>query len=255
MLRPSIFLFFIKNCYLCIKKIIASIILVKKGGNMKTFLLKAKHFFKRNIYPITVSVCTILVLSIISISAYSAIKNSGEQTVIETANDTIPTEQISDEKNNGKINESENEVSQTDSAQTIIFELPFENATISKAYSDSSLQYDATTKLWCTHQGVDFACSDGQEVVAVYDGVIEKIENSMMNGTTIYLKVSDELVVVYKGLSSNVDVKEGESVKKGAKLGKVTSFLAEKADGVHLHLELLKAKKLIDPTDYFSLNK
>ena len=84
---------------------------------------------------------------------------------------------------------------------------------------------------------------------------IEKIENSMMNGTTIYLKVSDELTVVYKGLSMEVFVKEGDKVTKGVAIGTVTSFLAEKADGVHLHLELLKQGKLIDPTEYFAFNK
>ena len=115
--------------------------------------------------------------------------------------------------------------------------------------------YDATTKLWCTHQGLDFACKEGEEIKAVFDGKISKIESSMMNGTVIYLKVSDSLTVVYKGLSANVSVKEGDEVKKGAILGKITSFLAEKADGIHLHLEVLKKDKLVNPTEYFSFNK
>ena len=57
-------------------------ILVTKGEFMKSFLLKAKQFFKRNIYPITVSLCTVLVLTIISVSAYSAINESNN--VIDT---------------------------------------------------------------------------------------------------------------------------------------------------------------------------
>ena len=89
----------------------------------------------------------------------------------------------------------------------------------------------------------------------MHTGVVEKIENSMMNGTTVYLRVSDELVVVYKGLSSNLQVKEGDRLEKGRVIGTITSFLAEKADGVHLHLELLKDNKLINPTEYFSFNK
>jgi murein DD-endopeptidase MepM/ murein hydrolase activator NlpD len=92
-------------------------------------------------------------------------------------------------------------------------------------------------------------------VKAVFDGKIVKIENSMMNGTVVHLKVSDSLTVVYKGLGSNVSVKEGDVVKKGAKIGRIVGFLAEKADGVHLHLEVLKDKKLVDPTEYFSFSK
>ena len=61
--------------------------------------------------------------------------------------------------------------------------------------------------------------------------------------------------MVYKGLSSNISVKEGDKLTKGAVIGTVTSFLAEKADGIHLHLELFKKDVLIDPTEYFPFNK
>ncbi len=214
---------------------------------MKSFLLKAKHFFKRNIYPITVGLCTVLVLSVITISAYSSIKRS---------NNTITTNQEEQKQNDASNTGDEKDpTKETGSSDTIIFDLPFENATISKEYTDSSLLYDATTKIWCTHQAIDFACTEEQEVRAVYSGKITKIENSMMNGTVVYLKVSDELTVVYKGLSSNISLKEGAEVNKGDVIGKVTSFLTEKADGVHLHLELFKKDKLIDPTEYFSFNK
>ncbi len=215
---------------------------------MRTFLLKAKHFFKRNIYPITVSLCTVLVLSIITVSAYTSIKNS---------NSAINVNQSQENKqDNEASNVDDTDPSKpVDSTETIIFDLPFENATISKEYADSKLLYDATTKMWCTHQGLDFACIEGQEVKAVYNGKITKIESSMMNGTVVYLKISDNLTVVYKGLSSDHNLKEGQEVKKGDVLGKTTTFLTEKADGVHLHLELLKEDKLIDPTEYFSFNK
>ena len=223
---------------------------------MRSFLLKVKHFFKRNIYPITVSLCTVLILTIVSVSAYNSIKNtdSNPSINIETSKpsddviiDTGTTEDKEDEK--------QEVVKPTVSADPIIFDLPFAGASISKQYTDSSLLYDNTTKLWCTHQGLDFACAEGTNVVAVYSGKIEKIENSMMNGTIVYLKVSDELTVVYKGLSSNLKIKEGDKVEKGNVIGTVTSFLSEKADGVHLHFELLKKDKIIDPTEYFSFNK
>ncbi len=217
---------------------------------MSSFLQKTKKFIKRNIYPITVSLCTVLVLTIVSVSAFSSIKNTNN--VIDTNQTTINPENPDGTNDVGNNNQPSKP---TNSNDTIIFGLPFENATISKEYADSSLLYDATTKLWCTHQALDFACKEGQEVKAVFDGKVTKIESSMMNGTVVYLKVSDNLTVVYKGLSSSVSVKEGDTIKKGAVIGKVTSFLAEKADGIHLHLELLKDSKLINPTEYFSFNK
>lgn len=210
---------------------------------MKTFLLKAKHFFKRNIYPITVGLCTVLVLGIVAISAYTSIKNS---------NESIFTDNPAGNEQTDNVNDGSDE---TTSTEGILFDLPFENATISKKYAEKELLYDATTKYWCTHQALDFACNDGQMSKAVYDGKIIKVESSMMNGTVVYLEVADNLVVTYKGLDSNVLVKEGDEVKKGQDIGKITGFLAEKADGVHLHLELTKDDKLIDPTEYFSFNK
>ena len=223
---------------------------------MRTFFVKLKHFLKRNIYPITVSVCTVLILGIVSVSAYNSIKNVEEvpSQNIETSK-PVPDDSIVDTGTGGIEEEKPEVIKPTVSTEPIIFMLPFENATVSKQYADNSLLYDNTTKLWCTHQALDFSCGEGQQVLAIYAGVIEKIENSMMNGTTIFLKVSDELTVVYKGLSSNLKVYEGEKVEKGKVIGTITSFLSEKADGVHLHLELLKNNKLIDPTEYFSFNK
>lgn len=225
---------------------------------MKSFLLKVKHFFKRNIYPITVGFCTILVLTIVTVSAYNSIKgtDTDEQpkTNIETSKPDVQ-EPIIDTGNTDIDEKPEDIIKPTTSTEPIIFGLPFENAKVSKNFADTYLLYDTTTEFWRTHQGLDFSCSEGQKVRSVYAGTIEKIESSMMYGTVIYLKVSDELTVVYKGLSSNVTVKEGDKVASGTILGSVTNFLAERADGVHLHLELLKKGELIDPTEYFSFNK
>ncbi|MBR7172585.1 MAG: M23 family metallopeptidase [Clostridia bacterium] len=227
---------------------------------MRTFLLKAKHFLKRNIYPITVTMCTVLVLGIITVSAYSSIRRSNE-VVTQTNNPIIseneePADKTDDETETGGAGDNVQDPEPSKPVVVnLVFDLPFESAKVLKDYTDSSLVYDATTKLWCTHQAIDFSAIEGQEVKAVYDGVVTKIESSMMYGTVVYLKVSSEVTVVYKGLSSEVQVKEGDQIKKGSVIGKVTSFLAEKADGVHLHLEVLKKDKLTNPNEYFSIIK
>lgn len=234
---------------------------------MKIFILKAKKFIKRNIYPITVTLCTALMIAIISISAFTSISKANQNNVINTNKPVIDSgdtgnnkdeneDNNDDNTNQGDNGENKGEVTKpTDSNNPIIFNLPFENATVSKEYAEDKLLYDKTTNFWCTHQGLDFASKEGQLVYAIYDGTIEKIENSMMYGTVIHLKISDSLTVIYKGLSSELRVKEGDKVKKGQELGKMTSMLSEKSDGVHLHLELMSNGKLIDPTDYFSFNK
>ena len=218
---------------------------------MKTFLLKAKHFFKRNIYPITVTACTALVLGIIAVSAYSSIKASNEEIQVNTP----PIEDGTHISDGDDKKPNEDDTTHTSNPEVIIFDLPFENAKITKEYAEDTLLKDNTTGVWCTHQGLDFACNEKQEIKAIFDGTVSKVENSMMNGTVVYVKITDELTVVYKGLSSDVKVQEGDTVKKGQVIGTATTMLAEKADGVHLHLELLKKQELTDPTEYFSTSK
>lgn len=221
---------------------------------MRTFLLRAKHFFRRNIYPITITFCTVLILGVITISAYASIKESNQE-LAQTNKPVVETEppQKEDDKGTemGGSAVPSNPEATKPVVQQIVFEKPFDNAVVAKDYTDSSLVYDATTKLWCTHQGIDFSAIEGQDVKSVYDGVVSKVESTMMYGTIVYLKISDEITVVFKGLASGVLVKEGDTVKKGQIIGKVTSFLAEKAEGIHLHLEVLKAGKLVNPNEYF----
>lgn len=226
---------------------------------MRTFLLKVKHFFKRNIYPITVSVCTILILTIVTVSAYNSIKGTDDVPIVDTPTN-VPIEEpiIETGKVDDEVKDDDNKtpiVKPTTSTETIIFDLPFNGAMVTKAYAEDYHLYDATSDYWQTHQGLDFACVEGTQAKAVYAGKISKIENSMIEGTIIYLQISDELTVVYKGLSSKLSVKEGDRVEKGAILGTINGFINEKLEGVHLHLELLKKDVLVDPTEYFAFNK
>ena len=223
-----------------------------RGNYMKTFLLKAKHFFKRNIYPITVTMCTVLVLAIIAVSAYSAIKSGNEEVSINTNG---PVDSGNQNIGDGEAGGNPGSDTPTSNPETIIFDLPFDGAKITKAYAENGLLYDATTDYWRSHQALDFACKEGQEVKAVYAGTIDKIESTMMEGLVIHLKITDELEVVYKGLSTDAKVKEGDKVSKGQVIGTVSLMLSEKKDGIHLHLEMLKSGVLIDPTDYFAFNK
>lgn len=226
---------------------------------MKTFLLKAKHFFRRNIYPITITVCTVLVLGIITISAYNSLKTSNEIVTQTNNQNVVESEQESDKTNDDVPTGANPDLNEPEPSKPvvheIVFGMPIDGAEVLKNYADSSLVYDATTKLWCTHQAVDFKAIEGQEIKSVYDGEILKIESSMMYGTVVHLKISNDLVVVYKGLLNDILVKEGDKVSKGQVIGKITSFLAEKADGVHLHLEVFKNQQLVDPNKYFSINK
>lgn len=193
------------------------------------FFRKLKYFFKRNSYAIAVSVCVLLVLTLVSVTALSLVNDGeGNKTIEEVPN--VPT----------------------GSEEVVVFTSPIEGGTITKEYAEDFLLEDSTTGIWQTHQALDYSASDGTKVLAVYDGEVESIENSMMDGLVITIKHAGNLKSVYKCLGDEALVGEGDKVTKGQEIGTVSTNLTEKADGAHLHFELYEGDKLIDPTPYFS---
>ncbi|MBI3923327.1 MAG: M23 family metallopeptidase [Armatimonadetes bacterium] len=90
-------------------------------------------------------------------------------------------------------------------------------------------------KWWGQHSGADIACSAGTRVVADNDGVVVLAEKLKMRGNTIVIDHGFNLFTLYNHLSG-IQVREGESVKKGQVVGRVgaTGFVT----GPHLHWEI-----------------
>lgn len=188
---------------------------------------------KDNLKNIGIGSLIIVVLSMITISAYSALQTGPQGDVVDEITNEYPP------------------VTPTGTSKTIVFVNPVENGSVHKEYADDKLLEDKTTGYWQTHQGIDYSAPTGSKVFAVCDGTIESVKTDMMDGTVITLKINDDIKVVYKSLSDNVVVKEGDKVKSGEHIAMVGTNMTEKADGVHLHLEMYEKGKLINPTGYF----
>ena len=194
------------------------------------FIKKIKHFFKRNSYALAVCLCVVLALTLISVTAINYVGK--DKTSMDNDDSKVPSvPTVNDE--------------------VVLFTKPIENGTITKEYAGDHLLEDNTTGIWQTHQAIDIKASEGTKVLAVYDGKVEKIEHSMMDGLVITISHSKNLKSVYKCLSDEALVSEGDKVKAGQEIGSVGSNLTEKADGAHLHFELYEGDKLVDPTPYF----
>ena len=115
-------------------------------------------------------------------------------------------------------------------------------------YSADELVYDRTNGDWRTHNGVDFAASDGDKVYAVADGRVADIYTDDYYGTSLLLDHGGGLQTVYTGLGATLTVEEGQEVSAGDTLGMLeASILFESAQPVHLHLEMLQDGQRIDP--------
>ena len=204
-------------------------------AKMKRFLRKTQVFLRNNALALLIGATALLTLGVVGLSAYNAAR-------------------LPNEENTQVQGPSQDESTPVGSTDVVVFENPLANINISKDYSATELTEDKTTGIWQTHQAIDFVAAEGDEVFAVYNGKVENIENSMMDGTILTLKISDELVVVYKSLSADLAVSVGDTVSAGQQIGKVATNITEKADGVHLHLEVLEQGKLVDPNNYFSFS-
>ncbi|WP_421917929.1 M23 family metallopeptidase [Marinifilum sp.] len=101
---------------------------------------------------------------------------------------------------------------------------------------------------WRFHGGVDMACPKGTDIHVPADGVILKSGWNGGYGNYIKVKHGNGYETVY-GHLSKVSVKKGQKVKKGDVIGKVGS--TGRSTGSHLHYEIIKNKKRVNPERFF----
>lgn len=140
------------------------------------------------------------------------------------------------------------------STKPLEFGLPMNNAEILKDYSDNRLQHVEGANKYEIHLSMDFASEDNI-VMAICDGVVSNIETNTQEGTVVTIKHGDGFVSVYSSLAENPDVKEGDTVKKGQKIGQASQSSGyEKGLGRdHMHLTLFKDGLEVDPNNYLDL--
>ncbi len=100
------------------------------------------------------------------------------------------------------------------------------------------------------HSGLDIDANYGQHVVATADGVVTKASWHTNYGKTVIVKHKDNYETLY-GHLSKLQVKEGQEVKVGDVIGKAGS--TGRSTGTHLHYEVIKDGKRVNPKNFLSL--
>ena len=129
---------------------------------------------------------------------------------------------------------------------------PVEGEIIS-VYAMDSLTYNATTRDWRTHNGVDIAAEEGTEVRSAADGTVYTVYEDDTMGMTVVIRHEDGYVTTYSSLGETVTVAPGDSVKAGQKIGCAdTSALLESAIGCHVHFGVTRDNVPVDPAKFLS---
>ncbi len=184
-----------------------------------------------------------------------------------TARADIPTQPPEDTKapkveppETERVTEAETKkpvIGQGQQASSRSYVVPAEGE-VMKDFSVDMPVYSVTMNDYRAHKGIDISCPIGGAVFSFTDGVVDKIYDDPMMGTTVIIDHGDGLRSCYGNLQKERinGIEAGVEVKAGDVIGAVgDTTLIEMAEGSHLHFELVQDEKYIDPSSYLPVLK
>jgi murein DD-endopeptidase MepM/ murein hydrolase activator NlpD len=123
---------------------------------------------------------------------------------------------------------------------------PIEKGWISSYYG---MRVDPFTGLQARHKGVDFAGKDGSGVIASAAGVVTWAGTRYGYGNLVEINHGNGYVTRY-GHNSKILVQSGVEVEKGQRIALMGS--SGRSTGPHVHYEVLKNGRLVDPIKYIN---
>lgn len=149
--------------------------------------------------------------------------------------------------------ETKPEISTPTGSTAIEMVCPMNSPEVLKWYSDTDLFYNSTLKQWESHKAVDLSSSVNADVYAVLDGTVTDCSYSYEHGYCITVSHSDGLATTYCSLAQATNIKEGDEVKKGQKIGEASNTASnESLEGNHLHFSVSLNGKSVDPSNYIT---
>ncbi|MBU5308010.1 M23 family metallopeptidase [Clostridioides mangenotii] len=163
-------------------------------------------------------------------------------------NDKVPT--ATDSKQNLE-NAKQKDDKDVSKAENKTSKLSYLGTEILRGYSEKEPTYSKTLDVWEIHKALDISSEKGSEVKSLTNGVVEDVFSSDKYGYSVKVKDEDKgIVVVYSNLDKDTKVVKDQKIEEGQVMGKVgDSSRAESEDGTHVHLEVYKNDKLIDPSE------
>ena len=126
---------------------------------------------------------------------------------------------------------------------------PIKNKDLTRVASGYGYRIDPFTKIRRFHYGMDFTAKRGTPIYATGNGIIKRADNrSSGYGKHIRIDHGYGYVSLYAHLSK-YKVRRGQKVKRGDIIGYVGN--SGRSIGPHLHYEILKDNKKINPLNFY----
>lgn len=126
---------------------------------------------------------------------------------------------------------------------------PIHNHNLIRTASGFGMRMHPVYNVFKMHHGIDFSAKIGTDIYATGDGIIEKTKKSYTGyGKHVVINHGFGYKTLYAHMSQFL-VKKGQKVKRGDVIGKVGN--TGTSTGPHLHYEVIRNNKKIDPTNFF----
>ena len=125
---------------------------------------------------------------------------------------------------------------------------PISNKELTRLSSGFGMRVHPILKVRRKHTGIDFSAPKGTPIYTTADGKVRDISYHKGYGKRIEIIHGFEYVTRYAHLSK-WNVKEGQKVKRGQKIGEVGNTGLSLAP--HLHYEIIHSGRKINPINYF----
>ncbi len=129
------------------------------------------------------------------------------------------------------------------------FEVPLKNSIVTGVYGSQRILNGKPRR---PHYGLDFASPEGTPIKAMLDGVVTLAESDLyFTGGTVIFDHGHGISTLYMHLK-DVDVKIGQKIKQGEKIGTVGK--TGRSTGPHLDIRLNWFNVKLDPASVLNLN-
>ena len=126
------------------------------------------------------------------------------------------------------------------------------NGFTDRGFSVTEPQYFSKTDVWQVHPGIDLLVPYGEVVKACGAGTVDAVWEDNQLGLCVRLNHEDGYQSLYAGLSNADYVRAGDPVAQGQTIGHAgNGVLAESDAEPHLHLEIWKDGRPVDPIAVF----
>lgn len=211
---------------------------------------KFLKFVKEKGYYIVLLICA----AAVGVTGYFILRTDREEepaveVIASVSSDTQTTASTGDETTETTEPTQTDEAETSTEAEAFWLAAPVDGEALT-AFAADHLAYNATTRDWRTHEGVDLAAELGQEVFAAADGTVYTIYDDENYGTTVVLRHTGGYTTHYANLSEEVMVTVGQTVSRGDALGTVGQTAnAETATPPHLHFAVFLENVPVDPSE------